>query len=353
MNKVLMEDIINISKSEYIDWDFFSNKKILITGATGLIGSLIVRTFLYRNEKYNQNIGLFLVVRDKTEAQKMFESNSLITFLECDIEEFDKLKFNEKIDYIIHGASPTRSKFFVEKPVETLNIAINGTKKILEFARKSNIESMVYLSSMEMYGVINSNKEIKETDLGYINPLDLRSSYSEGKRCCELYSYSYYKEYNVPVKIARIAQTFGPGINKNENRVYKYFLDCIFNKEDIILKSSGSTIINFSYTVDTVVGILCILQKGINGEAYNIVSDGLNMSIFDSALWLVKEFGDGKIKVKINADLQKSAGLAPDNKMILSNNKLKKIGWNYKYSLKDGYKRLINYLIEEKNKELE
>ena len=149
--------------------------------------------------------------------------------------------------------------------------------------------------------------------------------------------------------MARIAQTFGPGISKNENRVYKYFLDCIFNEEDIILKSSGNTIINFSYTVDTVVGILRILQNGTNGEAYNIVSDSTNISILDSAKWILETFGNGKSKIIIKADLQQNSGLAPDNKMVLSNNKLKKIGWNCKYSLKDGYKRLINYLNEENN----
>lgn len=344
MNKILEEDIRKIATSQLIDWSKFKNQNILITGATGLICSLITRAFLYRNNNFNQNTKLFLLVRDNQNAKEIFGENSFIELIETDIEKFNKIELIEKIDYIIHGASPTKSKFFVNNPVETINTAVIGTKNVLEVAFQNNIKSMVYMSSMEMYGTFYEDINVDENKLGYINPLDVRSSYSEGKRICELYSYSYFKEYNVPVKMARIAQTFGPGISKNETRVYKYFLDCILNNEDIILKSTGSTIINFSYTVDTVLGILYILLNGENGEAYNIVSDKTNMTILDSAKWLVETFGDNKIKVKCEANLQKSEGLAPDNKMILDNGKLKSIGWESYYNLKDGYKRLMDYI---------
>lgn len=344
MNKVLKEDIQEIAMSELIDWKRFKNKTLLITGANGLICSLITRVFLYRNANWGQNTKLFLSVRSAEKTKEIFGESEYIKILESDIENIDKLEIPEKIDYIIHGASPTTSKFFVNNPVETINAAIVGTKNVLNIAYKNNVNSMVYMSSMEMYGTFYENMNVNEKSLGYINPLDVRSSYSEGKRMCELYSFSYFKEYNVPVKMARIAQTFGPGISQSETRVYKYFLDCILNNQDIILKSTGSTIINFSYTVDTAIGILYILLNGISGEAYNIVSDPTNMTIYDSAKWLIKTFGDNKLQVKCDKELQQKAGLAPDNKMILENNKLKSIGWYNKYTLKDGYKRLLEYL---------
>lgn len=351
MNTILKKDIEEIANCSIIDWNKFENKNILITGATGLICSLIIKAFLYRNSKFNQNTKLFLVVRNIEKAKEIFSKCDDIVMLEYDIEDFYDIKLTENIDYIIHGASPTTSKFFVNNPVETLNTAVIGTKNILDFARNHKLKSMVYLSSMEMYGTFYQSKVIDECDLGYINPLDVRSSYSEGKRVCELYSYSYFKEYGVPVKLARIAQTFGPGINKNETRVYKYFLDCILNNEDIVLKSTGSTMINFSYTVDTVIGIIYILLNGKNGDAYNIVSNKTNMTILDSAKWLIKKFGNNKIKIKMESNLQQSAGLAPENKMILSNDKLKKLGWDCKYTLKEGYIRLFDYLKEEMNED--
>lgn len=344
MNSVLKEDIENIALSNQIDWKKLTNKKILITGATGLICSIMVKAFCYKNDVEKLNLKMYLVVRSSEKAKKMFGEKEYIEYIETDIENLIPKDFN--IDYIIHAASPTKSKFFIEKPIETLNTAIIGTKNVLEFAKINKTKSIVYLSSMEMYGVINS-KNVSEDDLGYINPLDVRSSYSEGKRICELYCYSYFKEFNMPVKIGRIAQTFGAGVSKNENRVYKVFADAVLNKENIVLKSTGSTIINYSYTTDTIIAIIYIMLQGENGEAYNIVGEKTNLTILDSAKWLAKEFGDGLVNVEIQIP-KENMGFAPDNKMILSNQKLKDLGWKSQYNLKQGYKRLIDYLKEEK-----
>lgn len=343
-NVILSEDINEIATSKIINWEKMKDKTILITGATGLIGSLIVKVILRKNEIDDLNLNMILVSRSEKEVIEKFGNSKYIDYIITSVENFTKI--NKKVDYIIHAASPTKSKFFIENPVETLETSVIGTRNILEYAKISNASSMVYLSSMEMYGTMNEDN-VTEDMLGYIDPLNVRSSYSEGKRISELYCYSYYKEYNVPVKIARIAQTFGAGISKNESRVYKIFADAIINKQDIILKSTGRTIINFSYTVDTVIGIFKIILDGENGEAYNLVSDKTDMTILDSAKWLAKTYGEGKVNVVIDIP-KENAGFAPDNNMILSNKKIKKIGWSPRYTLKQGYDRLLKYLKEEK-----
>lgn len=345
MNKILNEDIEMIINS--FDFEILYNKNILFTGATGLIGSVFIRMIIKLNEIKNSKIKLILVVRDTESAEILFGKNEYIEYIESSVENF--VPMNLKIDYIIHGASPTKSKYFIEHPVETLDTTILGTKNFLEQARISKVKSFVFLSSMEMYGTLNSS-DVKENDLGYINNLNVRSSYSEGKRIGELYAYSYFEEYGVPIKIARVSQTFGAGISKNENRVYKVFADAVLNGQDIILKSSGTTQINFSYTTDTILGILYILLEGKNGEAYNIVSDKINMTILDSAKWLAEEYTNGKIKVIVDIS-NENEGFAPDNKMILNNEKLKNLGWKPKYNIKEGYIRLLKYLKEEKENE--
>ena len=344
MSKVFEEDLNEISNSKIINWDRMKNKSILVTGATGLIGSIMIKAIIKRNIEFGDNINLILIVRNEDKAKKIFGTDN-ISYIETSIEKYE-VNENLKIDYIIHGASITKSKIFVDNPVETMDISILGTKNILEQAKFSGINSMVFLSSMEIYGTVDS-KNVTESDLGYIDHLNVRSSYSESKRVCELYCSAYHKENNIPVKIARIAQTFGAGVSKNENRVFKVFADSIVNKEDIILKSSGATLINFSYTTDTIIGILKILLDGENGEPYNIVSDNSNMSILESARWLAKTYGEGKVDVRIEIP-KENMGYAPINNMILCNEKLKSIGWNYKYDLKNGYQRLIKYLIEQK-----
>ena len=341
MNKILEQDIETICSSKLIDWNKIDNHSFFITGATGLIGSLIVKSFIWRNINKNANIKMFLLVRNKKTAIDMLGSGNNIEYLESSIEN---LNYNINADYIIHGASPTKSKFFTQNPVETLDISILGTKNVLEIAKNNSVKSMVYLSSMEMYGTMKA-QNVTEEKIGEIEILNTRSSYSEGKRIAELYCYSYFSEYNVPVKMCRLAQTFGPGISKNETRVFKYFADCIINKRDIILKSTGETIINYSYTTDTILGILCILINGKNGESYNIVGEKTNMTILESAEWLLKEFENKNNR--IICECNQKNDFAPDNKMILSNQKIKTLGWKSKISLKEGYKRLIKYIKEE------
>ena len=341
MNKILEQDIETICSSKLIDWNKIDNHSFFITGATGLIGSLIVKSFIWRNINKNANIKMFLLVRNKKTAIDMLGSGNNIEYMESSIEN---LNYNINVDYIIHGASPTQSKFFTQNPVETLDISILGTKNVLEIAKNNSVKSMVYLSSMEMYGTMK-DENVTEDKIGKIEILNTRSSYSEGKRIAELYCYSYFSEYNVPVKMCRIAQTFGPGISKNETRVFKYFADCIINKKDIILKSTGETIINYSYTTDTILGILCILINGKNGESYNIVGEKTNMTILESAEWLLKEFENKNNR--IICECNQKNDFAPDNKMILSNQKIKSLGWKSKISLKEGYKRLIKYIKEE------
>lgn len=341
MNKILEQDIETICSSKLIDWNKIDNHKFFITGATGLIGSLIVKSFIWRNINKNANIKMLLLVRNKKNAIDMFGCDNNIEYIESSIEN---LKYNINVDYIIHGASPTQSKFFTQNPVETLDISILGTKNVLEIAKNNSVKSMVYLSSMEMYGTMKA-QNVTEEKIGEIEILNTRSSYSEGKRIAELYCYSYFSEYNVPVKMCRLAQTFGPGISKNETRVFKYFADCIINKRDIILKSTGETIINYSYTTDTILGILCILINGKDGESYNIVGEKTNMTILESAEWLLKEFENKNNR--IICECNQKNDFAPDNKMILSNQKIKTLGWKSKISLKEGYKRLIKYIKEE------
>ena len=340
-NEVLKNDLLEIVNSDMIDWNLYDNKTIFITGSTGLIGSLIVRAIQLRNKIYSSNIKLCLLVRSKEKGINLFGDDQNIRYIENSLETF--IPYDINIDYIIHAASPTKSKFFIEKTVETLNTAVLGTQKILELARVNNIESMIYLSSMEMYGTMSCDN-VNENDYGFIDVKNVRSCYPEGKRISELYSYCYLMEYGVPVKIARIAQTFGPGIDvKNENRVYKFFADCVLNKKNIVLKSTGSTIINYGYTTDVVKGLLCILQKGMNGESYNLVGDKTGMTILDSAKWLAEEFGDGQVQVIIDIP-KENAGFAPDNNMILNNDKIRSLGWLPIHDLKDGYRSLLEYM---------
>lgn len=326
-NSIFEEDIKNIIN--YFDMSVFDGKTILVTGATGLIGKLCVKSLL--NSGYNTQV--IALVRDEEKAKNIFGESKRLTYLVQDINQ--RINTTRRVDYIIHAASTTSSKDFVEKPVETIYTAINGSRNILEFAKNKRLEGMVYLSSLEIYGV-NEKENIKEMDYGYIDILNPRSSYSESKKMVETMCISYGTEYGVPVKIARLAQTFGAGVSISDNRVFAQFAKAIINKENIVLHTKGETKRNYCYTTDAVRGIFTILTKGENNNAYNVANENSYCSISEMAHLLENEYT--KVEYKID---EVNRGYNPTVKIALNTEKLNALGWEAKVDLKEMFDRLI------------
>lgn len=339
----LLKDFQILSDDKSIPWEQLNNKNILVTGATGLVGSILVKSLLYENEINNRNFRVYAFVRNKNKANKIFEEqlNSNLCLFEGDI--CSPINIYDSIDYIIHAASVTESKVFVSQPVETLNTTIYGTKNLLEFAKKKSVTSMVYISSMEIYGITDPKlSDVKENDYGYIDPLKARSSYSEGKRIAECLCSAYAHEYKVPVKMTRLAQTFGAGVSKEENRVFAQFAKSIINKQDIVLHTKGESYGNYSYTRDTIAGILIALLKGENGEAYNVCNPNNTMMIKEMAQLVVETFPEAGINLRYDIPASNvNFGYAPDVKMKLNSEKLQALGWKPNVEMKEMYIRMI------------
>ncbi|MBN2955075.1 NAD-dependent epimerase/dehydratase family protein [Blautia massiliensis (ex Durand et al. 2017)] len=341
--KIIDEDIQNIINSRYIDWEQFKNKNFFITGSTGLIGSALVRTIMTQKKMLKDTGKVYLLVRSEDKAQTLF-GNGLeqenVILLKGDIR--DKIVIDDKIDYIIHAASVTTSKYMITNPVETLMTSISGTDNILQLAIEHDVKSIVYLSSMEMYGTVALEQNpITEEKSGYIDVLNVRSSYSEGKRACENLCASYAHEYNVPVVIARLSQIFGAGVSENETKVYATFAKSAIRGEDIILHTKGETMGNYCYISDCIGALLCLLTRGKYGEAYNIVNSKNTMLIKEMAAIVVETLGKGKSKMVFDIPADNLYGYAPETKLELCGNKMKKLGWYPKISLAEMYKRMV------------
>lgn len=264
---ILKEDGKHIAENSSVDWKSLSGKTIFVTGATGLIGMNLIYGIMAYNELYDGNIKIYALVRNIEKGKKLFSEyieKKQIELVQGNV--LTSVELEDDIDYIIHGASMTASKDFVEKPVETITTAIDGTRNILELARKKNVQSMIYMSSMEVYGRPYDETPLKEDMMGYLNPLALRSSYSESKQMVENLCVAYASEYQVPVKIIRLTQTFGPGVAANDGRVFAEFARCATNGQDIRLQTEGLTKRMYLYTADAVTSILTILTKGENGH---------------------------------------------------------------------------------------
>lgn len=324
---IFNEDIKNITDN--FEMSVFDGKTILVTGATGLLGKLCVKSLL--SSGYNTQV--IALVRDKSKAESIFGETKRLTYLVQDINQ--KIQTDRRVDYIIHTASTTSSKDFVEKPVETIYTAFNGTRNVLEFAKNKKITGMVYLSSLEVYGV-PLQEDIKEEDYGFIDILNPRSSYSESKKMAENLCISYGSEYGVPVKIARLSQTFGAGVSKYDNRVFAQFAKAVINGENIVLHTKGETKRNYCYTTDAIRGIFTILTKGDKNNAYNVANKNTYISIADMAKSLENE--TTKVVFEID-DLNR--GYNPTVQICLNTKKLEALGWRAMVDLDEMFERTI------------
>ncbi|WP_018305801.1 NAD-dependent epimerase/dehydratase family protein [Desulfitobacterium hafniense] len=347
-DKVLKEDLEYIIENQQDKLDPLRNKRILITGATGLIGSQIVKTLLMFNDICNARIEIIGIARNKEKTATVFpdwHSRKDFKMVFADIS--DEINCEKEIDFIVHGANTTSSKEYVNKPVETALAIINGTNNILQFAINHNVKSMVYLSSMEVYGTPDQqNSYMRENMAGYINTLNVRSSYSEGKRMAENLCACYCQEYNVPVKIARLAQVFGTGVSLKDNRVFMQFAMSVINHKNIVLHTSGDSYGNYCYTRDAVSAILLLLEKGINGEAYNVVNEATNIKIKEMADLVADKIANGEISVICDVpDSAMKYGYAPDVTLKLSAEKMSKLGWKSEVGLEEMYRRMIQSLL--------
>lgn len=332
MNQVQTDIQEIIEKKEL--FDSLRDSVVLITGATGLIGSMMIKTILAANEQYGLGITVIGQIRNPDKARKIFA------------EKFHEIKFvtfpEVFCNYIVHTVSPTNSRFFIEHPVETIEISVKSTMEVLEAARKSNA-SVVYLSSMEQYGVpYGPVLQMTEDKAGIIDHLNVRSSYSESKRLCECLCASYADEYGVDVKIARLAQTFGAGISTEDNRLPVQLARAALKGEDIVLHTEGKSTGNFVYLSDALTGILTILEKGTLGQAYNVCNDRETRSVLETAQLVANVICGGKIRVQI--EKRENMGYAPDVHMYLKSDKLRMLGWNSYVDLTEAYRRMISYL---------
>lgn len=316
-----------------------NNKNFLITGSTGLIGSILIHCLL----ALKRNISIVAPVRSIMKVKEIFDTEeiSFITFIECDITTFN-YDIIGVVDYIVHCAAPTSSKYFIEHPVDTFQIIYKGTETLLGYARNRQIKGIVYLSSLEVYGAVSDDSiQITEDVQGYIDPMAVRSSYPMAKRAAENLCCVYAAQYGVNVKVARLTQTTGAGISENDNRIIAQFCRLAAKGENIILHTRGEAARPYCYTIDCISAILYILLKGSAGEAYNIANEGTYISAKGLAEILKEKFNPS---IEVLFDLKDNMGYAFETKLNLNVDKLKALGWTSRYNLVDILTRMVDFL---------
>ncbi len=328
------------SYSDKIDYSYLENKTICLSGGTGLIGSFLVDTLLINSEL---NCKVILLVRNVEKAKSrfsLFNQDKRLKIVKADL--LNEIKLDEKVDYVLHLASLTDPYNYAMHPVEIMNTNFIGAKNLLDLA-SINDAKFLLSSTCEVYGK-NENTNIKENDYGYIDILEPRSCYNESKKASETLCVCYKKEKGVNVVIARLSRVYGPTMKFEDTKAMSQFIVKALNNEDIVLKSKGTQLFNYTYVGDVVKAISILLQNENKHFAYNIANDEL-ISLKDIASHIAK-FANTKLVFDLPDEVEAkgySKSLVSSLDASLFNDE-----YNYKIDTKlfDGLDKTLNILKE-------
>lgn len=346
---IVEEDIKNIVNDFGLNelLEKLCNKTVLITGASGMLGSYFTYVMLYLNDLFNANIKLKLVVRNISKLDDYVKNSNNVAIIIQDVT--NDIFVSGDINYIIHAASPASPILMSKFPVETNLANTLGTANTLKLAKEKNVDGYLFISSREIYGEPIEGQTLFKEDglLGQVNPLVPRNGYAEGKKAAENLCSAYNEQYQLNTKIARLAHTYGPGMSVNDGRVQADFLKNVLNNENIVLKSDGSSIRTYTYVSDAILAMLLILLKS-KDIVYNVSDENSITSIRQLAQTMVNINPNKNLQLVFNISDQNQKGCASFKTGILSSEKIRKeLKWNPRYSIPEGFKRTLFHLEEE------
>jgi len=342
-SELYREDIDTVASGN-VDWDKLKNKSIMITGATGLIGTFLIDVLMYRNAKYDDCITVYAIGRNKERAMSRFNSyfdSRYFVFIQIDMQ--NSIDLNLPVDYIIHSASNTHPIAYSTEPVNTILLSVLGTKSVLDTASAHNVKRTLFLSTVEVYGENRGDTNtFKEDYCGYIDCNTLRAGYPEGKRAAEALCQAYIKEKSVDVVIARCCRVYGPTMGEDDSKAIAQFIKNAAKGENIVLKSKGEQQYSYCYVADICSALLFLLLNGKNGKAYNISDVDCDLTLLQIAN-ILSEYTGKEIVFDIPSSVE-SAGYSKATKALLDSSKLRELGWEARYPIKNGIIRTVKIL---------
>jgi UDP-glucuronate decarboxylase len=346
-NTLYREDVKGVADLD-LPWDKLQDNSIMVSGATGLIGSFLCDAIMLKNQE-GLNCQVYALGRTEAKAHARFAycwDDTLFHYVKYDVNEPLETDQIQRIGYVLHLASNTHPMAYSTDPIGTITANVIGLKNMLDFCVEHHADRFAFASSNEIYGENRGDVEKFDEDYcGYINCNTMRAGYPESKRCGEALCQAYIKQKNLDVVIPRLTRSYGPTLLKTDTKALSQFLHKAVAGEDIVLKSAGTQYYSYTYVADAVSGLLTVLLKGKTGEAYNISDEASDIRLKDLAVIIAGSVGR-KVIFEI-PDATEAAGYSKATKARLDSKKINtELGWKAKYGIKEGLERTIAVLKE-------
>ena len=343
-NELYLEDIARVADVN-LPWEKLHDKSVLLSGATGLLGSFLIDVLLQKN---TEGLGctVYALGRTQKKAEERFSKwwgDKHLVFLPCNVNQPFVRDGIGTVDYVLHLASNTHPMQYATDPIGTITTNIIGLLNMLGFAVEHHATRFAFSSSNEIYGENRGDTEMfDESYCGYIDSNTLRAGYPESKRCGEALCQAFITQKGLDVVIPRFTRSYGPTMLFTDTKAISQFIRKGIAGEDIVLKSAGTQNYSYTYMADAISGLLTVILCGESGEAYNIADEASNITLKD----LAKIIADhaGKQVVYEIPDAVEAAGYSKATKALLDGSKLKKLGWKPFYTIQDGIPRTVDIL---------
>lgn len=320
----------------FVPWGELDGKTVAVTGGTGLIGGFLVDALLERAHSFGEDIRVVLLARDPKMALERFCSER------CSAVHWDASGLTAPsvdADYVIHLACDTSSDGFLNRPVETISTVVDGAKSMLKYARTTGAR-VCLASTMEVYASGGPNP-LAEDAGGALDTMNPRNSYPEAKQLSEALTAAYAAEYGVGACVARLCQTFGAGVRRDDGRVFAEFARKCLAGEDIVLLTPGEKRNMYLSVQDAALALILLALKGEAGLAYNVANETTFCSVREMAEAVAERFGGNRTKVRVEVDPEASRRFRAPGEINQDTSRLMALGWFPTGGLMDIYEQMM------------
>lgn len=342
-NELYREDIRRVAELDF-PWESLARKAVLISGATGLLGSFLVDVLLYLNEKQGLQVKIYGLGRNENKAKERFGSCfDNFSFLISDVNSFSGESIDGDVEVIFHLASNTHPAAYASDPIGTIRTNVMGHFNLLDFAVKRGTSKYVYASSCEVYGENRGDCEFfSESYCGYIDSNTLRAGYPESKRCGEALCQAYMKQEGLSVFIPRLARSYGPTMKLDDTKAISQFIRKAIVGEDIVLKSEGNQYYSYTYMADAVAGLLTVMFRGEPGRAYNVAEESSDIRLKELAEIIAAKAGR-QVIFELPEESER-LGYSKATKSRMDGSALSALGWCAYEDIRSGINKTIDIL---------